>query len=154
MFAKLYNLLIERAVENQVELSSRQGLFLLYELLNESVEKHPHNAESQQGFLRFQLECMPKNKQERICQAMDEVRRLIYEDEMFKLFHWSFGGIISGSDDTLYMDFGSWFIGRGTQAMIEFLENGVQPMINYIKDNQIPDSEYEYESLTYAFYFE
>lgn len=151
MFAKLYELLVDRSVENQVGIHSRRGVFLLYQCLDESVARYPEDVRAQREFLRGQFERTSKETRTLINQAMDDIRSLLYEDEVFKGFHQSYGGIVDGSDDTLYMDFASWFVGRGIEPMLQFLETGVQPMLDYIKIYQVPESEYQYESLMYAF---
>jgi len=49
------------------------------------------------------------------------------------------------------MDFASWVIAQGEELYEDFMENGHSVVLNYIKENNIPKSDYMFECMEYVF---
>lgn len=69
----------------------------------------------------------------------------------FGLLHYINGGIVNEGDDGFFMDFGNWVVAQGKELCSEFMKNGSDVIIKYIKDNKISEQDYTYECFAYVF---
>lgn len=149
----LYPQFKQRMAQNGLQLKAAPEVVdRLFELLDRSFEAHPFNARAQRRFLAQEFQTYPDELKKELEETERELRYSFAEDEAYSRFSAYYSdGIVNGSDDTLLIDFGSWFLSRGTQLVQQFFEEGAQAIIRYIQDYKIPSSEYEYESICYAF---
>lgn len=148
---QLYEQLKERALTNGVTIGSEVEVNQLFELIDESVRAFPFDAEAQENYLHQLFMQYSEDERQVISDTECGLRNLFTNDNEYQYFSANKGGIIYGADDSLYIDFGSWFLCRGTEMVSRFLSEGTEAIIDYIKENNIPSSEYEYEALAYAF---
>ena len=151
MSVKLYEQLKERALKVGVEIGSELEINQLFELIDESVKVYPFDAEAQKKYLHQLFMGFPKEEREVIRDTENGLLHLFRADKEYQYFSASKGGFVYGSDDSLYIDFGSWFLCRGTELISRFLSEGIDVVFNYVYEHKIPSSEYRYEALAYAF---
>lgn len=150
---QLYNLLTERALKNGVSIGSEQAVNQFFDLIDESMRVYPFDAEAQRSYLHeLFMQCSEEERQV-ISDMEGDLRNLFRNDPEYQYFSASqIGfGLVYGADDSLYIDFGSWFLCRGTKIVYQFLSKGIDTTYRYIAEHKIPQSEYCYEALAYAF---
>lgn len=80
----------------------------------------------------------------------NKVMEIIYTPEFEKL-HINNGGIINSGDDGFYMDFANWIIAQGEDLYNSFKNKGHIAIFDYIKEYNIPESDYTFECMIYIF---
>lgn len=149
----LYPQFKQRMAKNGLQLKAApEAVDRLFELLDRSFEAHPFDARAQRKFLAQELRNYPIEIRKELEETERELRYSFAQDESYGEFSAYYAnGFVRGSDDTLFIDFGSWFLSRGTQLVGQFFEEGPQAIVRYVKQHHIPSSEYEYEAICYAF---
>ena len=68
-----------------------------------------------------------------------------YKDELYnKIFHF-------GCDGYDYCT--SWMVGQGKKLYDTYMKCGCEAVINYVQKYKIPEEEYSYEDISYAFLY-
>lgn len=93
-----------------------------------------------------------EKQKEVIEEEWKELGQYLEDTEIIDQMHWSRGGVVTGSDDALYMDHKNWVIAQGQELVESFIGNGRQVLLDYIAEYGLTENNYTYESMVYIFY--
>lgn len=127
---------------------------ILWDVIEESKEgKEYLSSELQYQNLIKILNRYDKETINKLYEEWQKIYSQIVNDEFEKLHvENEESGIIEGSDDTFYEDFGHWFVAQGEVVFKMYQEKGHVAMLEYINKHYIDEEEYTYECMLYAFY--
>lgn len=123
-----------------------------FNLIEQSRIGHEKDVRSQEKVLKTLVYQLPKELYLKVERVFRAIRAYLNCSTEFQQLHWSRGGIVDSGDDGFYIDFMCWLIGQGEELLNQLETEGASAVLNYIRDHQIPESEYMWECLGYAFH--
>ncbi|OSA95778.1 UNVERIFIED_ORG: hypothetical protein B2H93_04975 [Clostridium botulinum] len=125
----------------------------LFKIIEKSKEGTNFDSEKQFSKLQLMVRNLPKETVELLFDEWCEIRKeyRVEEKGEFERLHISNGGIVNGSDDRFYGNFGAWVIAQGEELLSNFKKYGCEAIIEYILSNEISEYNYTYECMEYAF---
>ena len=125
----------------------------LWQIIKDSKEENRYTkSRKQYENLHNILSKLPQKEVSKLRDEWADKSNEITNNEEFEKLHRDNGGIISSGDDGFYMDFASWVMAQGEELYEEFMKNGHSVVLNYIKENNIPKSDYMFECMEYVFH--
>ncbi|MDN4090926.1 DUF4240 domain-containing protein [Paenibacillus polymyxa] len=127
---------------------------LLWQIIEESKENKEYlNSEKQYNNLIQIISRYPKGTRKKLEDQWFQELQIIIKDRIkeFDKLHVQRGGIINAGDDGFYCDFAAWMMAQGEQLYNAFLKDGHQAVLEYISKHGVSESDYLFESMTYAF---
>lgn len=126
---------------------------LLWQIIEESKGNQEYlNSREQYNNLVQIVSRYPKDTRKKLEDQWFQELQVIREDRIkeFDKLHIQRGGIINAGDDGFYCDFAAWVMAQGEQLYNAFLKNGHQAVLDYISKHGVSESDYLFESMTYA----
>jgi len=124
----------------------------LWKIIKDSKDENKYTkSKKQYENLHNILSKLPQKEVSKLRDEWADKSNEMTSNEEFNKLHYDDGGIITSGDDGFYMDFASWVIAQGEELYEDFMENGHSVVLNYIKENNIPKSDYMFECMEYVF---
>ena len=124
----------------------------LWKIIKDSKDENKYTkSKKQYENLHNILSKLPQIEVSKLRDEWADKSNEMTSNEEFNKLHYDDGGIITSGDDGFYMDFASWVIAQGEELYEDFMENGHSVVLNYIKENNIPKSDYMFECMEYVF---
>lgn len=129
---------------------NEKDINLFFRLVDKSLGENINSKVQHEKFLSL-CHIYPSRQRKIFSKIVDVLyRNIIFDNNEFNKLHVENGGIIDDCDDGFYQDFGCWVIFRGQTVLDEFLKNGSEYLIDYIKSLNISERELTYENFHYG----
>lgn len=126
---------------------------LLWEIIEETKKGKKYlNSKDQYNNLVKILSSYDQKTVDNIKTIWSQKEKELTESEEFGKLHFTRGGIIQSGDDGFYMDFSNWVIAQGEELFNDFKENGRAAILSYIINNKVPEKDFMFECMIYAFH--
>jgi len=124
----------------------------LWQIIKDSKEGNKYTeSKKQYKNLHSILSKLPQKEVSKLRDDWSDLSFKMTNNDEFEKLHRDNGGIITSGDDGFYMDFASWLMAQGEELYEDFMKNGHSMVLNYIKENNIPKSDYMFECMEYVF---
>lgn len=125
----------------------------VWDIIEETKDGKPYvGSEEQYENLERVLSQMDRKMVSRIGEEWRKKTRELINNENYYKLHYNHGGIVDRGDDGFYMDFGNWVIAQGEELFQQFKKEGHEAILDYIKKNNVPCEDYNFECMIYAFH--
>lgn len=125
---------------------------MVWDIIKESKGGKPYlSSEEQYKNLKELLSKLDKENVEKVHAEWNEVTEELLGDEFDKL-DVEYGGMINVGLDGFYIDFADWVLAQGEELFLQFKKEGHQAIVDYINKHNVPESDYAFECMGYAFH--
>lgn len=131
---------------------TENGYETLMRLIDVSLEGNEFDVARQYQVLKAAVDALPSERFSEVSDTWDVLQHYFKILTAFQALHWSEGGKVATGCDGFDMDFPSWLAGRGESFLTQFFIEGAPFVNQYIEQNSIPESQYAWECLGYAFH--
>lgn len=125
---------------------------MVWRIIEESKGGKPYlNSEEQYKNFKELLSRLDKETVTKVHAEWNELEDELRCDE-FEQLDVEYGGMINVGLDGFYIDFANWVLVQGEELLVQFKKEGHQAIVDYIHKHNVPESDYAFECMGYAFH--